>query len=201
MPANSMSDTLIKPIGPAIPVGKINGKLLAAAILLLPIMIMLVTSLMYFNNWMTPMGRVNNGILLSPVLPVESLVQSNSETIAIDQWQLILRVTGDCDIQCEYWVSNLRQLHVALGKFESRVSRLYLTDSFVPEKVSEVGFYRTLVTPLVSLEQLIDRDALGNSAIFIADPLGNTMLYYDQNTAPKEIIQDLKKMLKLSMIG
>lgn len=185
-----------------------SGKLLAASILGLPIIIVMVTSFMYFNNWMTPSGRVNHGLLLTPVIQVDQLTTTPAPEIAIDKWQLILRVEGACDSSCENWVKDLRQLHVALGKFESRVSRLYLSDQEAPEVVNEIGYYRIITGSLRPLSELSDELSMeskskisGNTSILIADPLGNTMLHYDQTTNPKDIITDIKKMLKLSMIG
>jgi len=185
-----------------------SGKLLAATILGTPLLIVIVTSLMYFNNWMTPEGRVNHGLLLTPVIQITQLTAQPEPNLVIDKWQLILRVEGPCGSSCETWIRDLRQLHVALGKFESRVSRLYLSDRVVPELVNEVGHYRTIVSSLTSFSDLSDQLVKSNgwvnsesTSIFISDPLGNIMLHYNESVSPRDIIADIKKMLKLSMIG
>jgi hypothetical protein len=37
--------------------------------------------------------------------------------------------------------------------------------------------------------------------LFVVDPLGNLMMRYDARQNPKGLLQDLKKLLKLSHIG
>ncbi|MEC7251173.1 MAG: hypothetical protein VXW10_08035, partial [Pseudomonadota bacterium] len=37
--------------------------------------------------------------------------------------------------------------------------------------------------------------------IYIIDPLGNLVFYYATETPPKDILQDLKRLLKVSQIG
>ena len=36
---------------------------------------------------------------------------------------------------------------------------------------------------------------------FLADPLGNLMMFYGQQVTPKGILRDLQKLLKISQIG
>jgi hypothetical protein len=37
--------------------------------------------------------------------------------------------------------------------------------------------------------------------VFIADPLGNVVLYYEFGQAGRAILDDLKRLLKVSQIG
>ena len=39
------------------------------------------------------------------------------------------------------------------------------------------------------------------AGVYIVDPNGNLVLYYDMARNPKDILQDLKKMLRVSQIG
>jgi hypothetical protein len=39
------------------------------------------------------------------------------------------------------------------------------------------------------------------TTLFIVDPLGNLMMSYDAEANPKGLLEDLKKLLKLSHIG
>lgn len=179
----------------------LKGKTLAALILGVPLVLMALATFMYSSGWMSPSGRVNNGLLLTPVVALQSLTVLDVPGLTSEKWQLILRVEGSCDARCDAWVVTLRQLHVALGKNESRVERLYLSDHSAPASVENVGYYRTVTTPLTPLGSLIQSAPVGNAGIFVSDPLGNMMLYYSLDADPKDIINDMKKLLKLSMIG
>ena len=178
-----------------------KGKTLAAIILGVPLLLMALATFMYSSGWMSPDGRVNNGRLLTPVIPLDDLAVLDVPALASEKWQLILRVSDACDTRCDEWVVMLRQLHVALGKNESRVERLYLSNLEAPASVDRVGFYRTITTELTPIESLMQPPPADNAGIFISDPLGNIMLYYSLDADPKDIIKDMKKLLKLSMVG
>jgi hypothetical protein len=178
-----------------------KGKLLAALILGVPLLLMALATFMYTSGWMSPGGRVNNGLLFTPVIPLEQLTISNGDALASEKWQFILRVEGTCDADCDAWVVTLRQLHVALGKNEGRVERLYLSDHPAPASVTSVGYYRTVIGKLTPLDQLTKTPPTDNIGIFVSDPLGNIMMYYSLEASPKDIIEDMKKLLKLSMVG
>ena len=178
-----------------------SGRTLAAVIMGTPLVLMALATFMYMAGWNTPEGRVNHGLLLTPVVPITALFVQDTPEVASEKWQLILRVGSDCDAACETWVVQLRQLHVALGKNESRVERLYVSDQPVPVAVDNVGYYRTLTGPLTDIESLTQSKPVGNTAIFVSDPLGNMMLYYTQDSNPKDIMVDVKKLLKLSSVG
>lgn len=179
----------------------LSGRTLAAVIMGTPLVLMALATFMYVAGWNTPEGRVNHGLLLTPVVPITALFVADTPEVTSEKWQLILRVGSKCDADCEAWIVTLRQLHVTLGKNESRVERLYISDQPVPKTVDTVGFYRTVTGQLTDIQTLTNRAPMGNTSIFVSDPLGNMMLYYTQDTNPKDIMEDVKKLLKLSSVG
>jgi len=54
---------------------------------------------------------------------------------------------------------------------------------------------------LTPLDQLTKTPPTDNIGIFVSDPLGNIMMYYSLEASPKDILEDMKKLLKLSMVG
>jgi hypothetical protein len=54
--------------------------------------------------------------------------------------------------------------------------------------------------PLVA--QLPDgANAVGTGRIYVIDPLGNLMMSYAADAKPKGLLEDMKRLLKLSSIG
>ena len=97
-------------------------------------------------------------------------------------------------------------MHIALGKLESRIERVLLTQT--PLAQDEVVQYprlqvRTLATDDLSAELLsrIPAADLADDIVFVADPFGNIMLYFTNAHDYRAQISDLKKLLKLSTIG
>jgi hypothetical protein len=52
------------------------------------------------------------------------------------------------------------------------------------------------------LSQLPMREGATNShRLYLIDPLGNLMMYYPPEATPKGLLEDLKRLLRLSSIG
>jgi cytochrome oxidase Cu insertion factor (SCO1/SenC/PrrC family) len=83
------------------------------------------------------------------------------------------RQQADCDA-CQTFSEGLENFHTALGRERDRVS------------VSEV-----------QASDLKDKQA----AIWVIDPLGNVVLRFEPEINPTLILQDMKKLLKLSKVG
>lgn len=93
------------------------------------------------------------------------------------RWQLVLNADASCDHACQRWIEQLPNLVTALGKDQPRV-RWHI-----------VGPNRELAT------------ASSGHGIWIADPLGNLVLHYQFDQPAKDLLKDLKRLLKVSRIG
>jgi hypothetical protein len=74
-------------------------------------------------------------------------------------------------------------LHTALGKERDRVewhqvSSAAVQGGLVSEEISRLG-----------------------AAVWVVDPLGNLVLRYDLDETPQAVLDDLRKLLKLSKLG
>lgn len=174
-------------------------------ILLTPLLVMGVSSWLYFSGVLMPDGQTNKGVLLSPVLSVTDF--GYPEPVITDErmWT-ILQVSSDCDVSCEEQVYVQRQIHIALGKLESRIERVLLTQNAdiagLKQNYPRLTVKTTSESPLS--KQLLDRvpaEDLAKNPVFIADPFGNVMLYFTNEHDYKAQISDIKKLLKLSTIG
>lgn len=125
----------------------------------------------------------------------------------------VLLVTGEevCNTVCQQALYTVRQVNIALGKEAKRVTRVLVSDqnaSALPIELSEQHPRLALATTgSASLQQFSAMGAGNNKAaverwnIWVVDPLGNVILRYEANRHGKDILKDMKRLLKLSNIG
>lgn len=123
---------------------------------------------------------------------------------------------NDCDKTCKQDIHLLRQIHIALGKDMSRVQRAWLSPPPQYKKPNKnnwanVQQYLTNTYPALIRLRVNGKDrnsfiiALQKHTqgrkIFLVDPLGNVILMWPSHFHGKELLKDLKKLLKFSRIG
>ena len=129
-------------------------------------------------------GTTNNGEFVRPATSAADLGVEGFETEG--RWWLWL-ATERCDAACDDMLDKLQALHILLNRESDRVSRALLSAG----------------TPSVDDEHLAKhpRPAGLKEGIYIVDPLGNLVFRYASDSDPKLVLEDLKKLLKLSQIG
>lgn len=137
------------------------------------------------------MKTTNNGEFVNPPMTVELLKPTGAEFKTNEKWWLWY-AAPKCDTQCTKTMHNLRSVHVLLNRESTRVARAMLTDDgsvgeLSPEEQEKVVLLRRP-------EQL-------REGVYIVDPIGNLVFRYPVDAAPKPVLEDLKKLLKLSQIG
>jgi cytochrome oxidase Cu insertion factor (SCO1/SenC/PrrC family) len=171
------------------------------------------------ESW-RPDGRTNRGQLVNPARPVQALALHdaagrNLEAAPIrDKWTLLLVGPSDCDAACARLLYDTRQVRTALGKNTPRVRRLYVaTDRMALESLQalQAREHPDLVlavaegAELYALERQFSidgRSPLRNAHdIYLLDPHGNWLMYYTPEHPAKDLLKDLKKLLRLSNIG
>lgn len=176
---------------------------------------MIFATIMFYTGWLNPAGHTNNGTLIQPVVPVETL---NLETAAgkpltarfgpdkvEPQWMLMV-VAGECGSECEELLYLARQVNIALGKNANRVSRAAALGS-VPGDLasrwqSEYSLMERLTpAPGTTPDWPAGIDPQAQPRILLVDPFGNLMMHYGAGNTGKEMLEDLKHLLKISQIG
>jgi hypothetical protein len=192
-----------------------------AGLFLLPL---LFAFYMYYGTDWRPTKRVNHGTLISPVrsLPAVSLKQvsltapDGSATapafevappdLMRNKWSIVYIGAGNCDEPCRQALYVMRQTRLSLNNEMSRVGRFF----FITENCCAWEFLEHEHTGLVLVDAttpagtrlLHEFPADGRPySLFIVDPLGNLMMSYDARQNPKGLLEDLKKLLRLSHIG
>lgn len=183
-----------------------------AAIFFLPLA---VSFLLYYGTGWRPAGRVHHGELIDPVvpLPVVALTAAGGGPVGADflrrDWHLVYVGDGACNPACRSALLLTRQVRLALDKDLTRVVRVFLYTG----ALGAGDALRTEHPDLVVVrgdgprgEQLLavfpQRPALHTAGrLYVVDPLGNLMMSYPAGTPPRDLLEDLKRLLKLSHIG
>ncbi|MAM00497.1 hypothetical protein [Hydrocarboniclastica marina] len=200
-----------------------RGRVIALSLFAIALLPIVLASWMYFGGWGAVGGTANKGELLQPVGAVETLgLRTVDNTPLTDRFfpareeplWLILTIAEACDTACRKALHEVRQVHIALGKESERVERgLWVVQSTAAGAGESISDGQTLgqqYPELVLLEHESGqaRPELPGAAelqtsyqIYVIDPNGNIVLRYDASNAGEDLLDDLKKLLRLSNIG
>ena len=169
-----------------------------------------------FSGW-KPGGTTNQGDLIDPARPLQTATllspqdQPIEEDVFKDKWTLVYIGDGQCDTRCREALTLMRQTRLALNDDASRVRRLFLATA----NCCDLDYLNAAHTGLLTAraDEASDRELLATfprynevpveaaGRIYIVDPLGNLMMSYAPDAPQKALLEDLKKLLKLSHIG
>ena len=141
---------------------------------------LLFAMVMYFFGVMIPQDRKHGGQLLTGQ-HIDHWQLETSDSDKERRWQLLLTSPEQCRANCEQVWQVLGNLHTALGKDRDRVQLSRVGDEENDPhsaKLSELG-----------------------AGVWIVDPLGNLVIRYSLDEPPKQVLRDLRKLLKVSRIG
>ena len=172
--------------------------------------------LYYGGSWFSgsawrPVGNTNKGELIHPARPLPAFELQTTDSTRFDleslkgKWNLIYVGDGACDARCREALVLMRQTRLALNDDMTRVQRVFFATANCCDQAYVDAEHQGLLTvpvdsasaqPMVALFP----DAAGGR-IYIVDPLGNLMMSYGPQAPQKGLLEDLKKLLKLSHIG
>ncbi|MDP5029850.1 MAG: hypothetical protein NWQ54_08795 [Paraglaciecola sp.] len=156
-------------------------------------------------NWFNQ-AATNKGQLLAPSLDMTKWHSADYPP----SWKFLYVIPSECLNECQNAIYSLNQLWSALGKEQDRVESVVVampsSDSAALGKVAEYKNIRIIHSDEQSVNQVF-KDVKTNG-IFIVDTLDNIILRYqtqnDQQQAvlhSRDILADMRKVLKLSRIG
>jgi len=144
----------------------------------------------YFAQTSGGWGTTNNGAFVDPPINTEELGwQVEGDT---RHWWLWV-VSEDCQQACQDTVKNMQALQILLNREMDRVRRGYTGGK--PGALDWMSNFPRLARVTVQDVNAIE------AGVYIVDPNGNLVLRYAMDSNPKLILQDLKKLLKVSHIG
>lgn len=176
--------------------------LILAVVFILPIVL---AKLALDNNWFNK-AATNKGQLLSPPLDLTAI---QTQDLAI-KWHVLYVLPPVCEQMCENALYSLGQVWLALGKEADRVESLVIitsqSDPGALDSLSKSGTVKVLKSNDENVNIVFKEES--TEGIFIADTLHNVILRYplhlEQQQAilhSRDILSDIRKLLKLSRIG
>jgi hypothetical protein len=170
--------------------------------------------LYYGHGSWRPGARVNAGELVQPPRPLPALALplwgsgTTDANFLKGKWTFLYVLRGPCGQVCRNELYETRQVRVALDRDMNRVQRVFIArqDCCDPEALRDQ--HPDLATvrlssdaaPLLAILSL-DGDANSGDRVYLVDPLGNLMMSYASNAKPKGMLEDMKRLLRLSSIG
>ena len=170
------------------------------------------------------LGTANRGALIQPPRQIDegSLLEPDGARYVYaspeHRWTLVVPgVDGRCDTICEKNLYLTRQIHVAMGKDFNRLRRAYVSETrpqdtlLIPQELSDArpapaSFESFLadehrgIAPVIlapgGTDQLFTEVRQKPSSWYLVDPSGWIMMSYNSDHTYKDVISDLKFLLK-----
>jgi hypothetical protein len=170
---------------------------------------------LYFGAHWHPGGHVNAGELIEPARPLPALTlplltgdTSTSPQFLKGKWTFLYVQHGRCDDECRRHLYDTRQVRLALDREMTRVQRVFITDAECCDLPELKAAHPDLIVIRASsadeplLASLPGSVEAGNShRVYLVDPLANAMMFYAPDARPKGMLEDMKRLLRLSSIG
>jgi cytochrome oxidase Cu insertion factor (SCO1/SenC/PrrC family) len=179
-----------------------------------------IAFVLYYGIGWSPGKRVNHGELIEPPVPLPELALPRAESAEVappalapaavlkGKWTLLYFGAGDCSAACRTALYDTRQVRTALGADRERVQRVFLAEG----RCCDVAWLHAQQPDLLTLEAsaaaapltaILLHAGRGPAAdrVYVVDPLGNLMMTYSPRAEPKGMLEDLKKLLRLSHVG
>lgn len=171
-------------------------------------------------------GTANNGTLVQPPRQLADAGLREVSGAPFDfralepRWTFVIPNRGDvCDSACEHLLYLTRQIHLAMGKEYNRIRRFYISDAAVADTrlavrelsdahplppgfaaylEKEHGQLRPLKADSAALARLFAGHLAAPDTWYLVDPAGWIMMSYDDSVPYKDVMADLKFLLKNS---
>ncbi|WP_241505953.1 SCO family protein [Parahaliea mediterranea] len=172
------------------------------------------------------LGTANRGNLVQPPrqLAEAGLTEADGSAFAFSvlepQWTFVVaNESARCDSACEHLLYLTRQIHLAMGKEYNRIRRFYVSDikpgstRLAVDQLSDghplpadFATYLEREHPEVlaltgtsgQMQSLFPEHADAPDSWYLVDPAGWIMMRYDDSVSYKDVIADLKFLLKNS---
>ena len=166
---------------------------------------LLFAAWMYYSGGaLQPESRANHGALLEPIVSLVDAVPG-SRLHESRSWRLLYANDGECGEVCRRALYTMRQSRLMLGKEMDRVERVFLHGEQAPDTLLGAEEHRGLVSLQdTALHAVLDDrkpESLPAGGYYLIDPHGNLVLYFSPDIEPRDMVDDIKRLLKLSRIG
>jgi hypothetical protein len=182
--------------------------LIVAAVFFVPVA---VAFTLYYGKLWHPANSSSKGDLIDPARPLAATGLRHPDgtpagpDVLIGKWTLIYIGDGRCDDACRNALVFGRQSRLALNNEMTRVQRVLLATANCCDNAylarEQAGLIALDASSPDAAALLAQFPTGREQSLFIVDPLGNLMMRHDASHTTKDLLSDLKKLLKLSHIG
>src|SRR5690606_2457976 len=124
-------------------------------------------------------------------------------------WRLLVTAPAGCDDACLKLVHEARQIHVATGREADRVEHVLalaapLTQEQTERMQQDFPKLKQVPLPVHDYQRSLEArhaDWQDGPQLWVIDPLGRVVLHRDADNPGKHLLDDLRRLLKLSKIG
>ena len=142
-----------------------------------------------------------------PALPGRSAEGADDDLLSGTDWTLLYARTTPCGERCRQELIRLRQVHLALGRDQDRVRRVFVGPQIeTVEAVQDPMFSTAGVADAAGAELLGVLEQVGHppgaeGRIYVVDPHGNLVMSYPPDADQEGLLEDLERLLSVSRIG
>mgnify|MGYP001823342392 CR=1 FL=1 len=123
------------------------------------------------------------------------------------KWRMISFLKADCDEACQSRIYDTRQVDTSLGKDRHRVMRMFvhlepvsealnrLIEEQHPNVIHVYGNHDEIENALTTTASITDNE------VYIMEPMGSVMMRFTHDQPNRDLLKDLKRLLKASQIG
>lgn len=187
-----------------------NRRRLSLLITCLMVPFFLAWIMVRFEVWL-PSQTINNGEFVANKDPLYRWPWQSTQGFpdALRQhWLLVLVAPNACSGSCDHWQQQLQQIHKALGKEGKRVRRVLLqpvtAKNPLPEMLAGMGetdirrwHGLTMSTPDWSARPWLTQ----GYQVLVVDPMGNLVTGYADSHTSRDLLRDMRRLLKASSAG
>ena len=194
---------------------QVRGRIQALLIIAIVVLPIVAAYIMFYTRMGIPQHTTNKGDLLNPPVAVATL---NLHTLAGEpwdvnaqekKWRLLIPGGRDCGMTC---VDNLfltRQVHIRLAEKSARLERIYLlqdndlsaaTAEYLQRDHPHVPVLKIAPDAFAELQKSLPHLATSSLSkhYFLMDQEGFVMMAYSPENSGKDLLTDIKRMLKYS---
>ncbi|MFT4797727.1 MAG: hypothetical protein ACJAXW_003751 [Candidatus Azotimanducaceae bacterium] len=151
----------------------------------------------FYAPELMPSSTTNEGELITPPVSASALGLM-SET---GRWTLLVPMPKVCNEACEERFYMAKQVNTALGKRADRVHRVLVdlgaSSGVVANLTAQYPGLETVRVDAATFAKALPRE----DVIYLMDPLGNILMFYESEKAGNPMLKDIKHLLKISAMG
>ena len=176
--------------------------------------------IVYKNKSLIPAGRVSHGEIISPAQPISefSLKTPDDASFGLEdmrrKWSYVYVIENECDDACQLSLVKMRNARIAQGAEGRRVNYYLILTARSKAHLFSEEFMKAHpklkilfandsgAKPLLDIfKGSVEGRVENMKRVYMIDPIGNYMMFYEDGFDSLGIMEDLKLLLKASQIG